>query len=226
MLSINTNLHSHSDHKEHAWALRTIGQDLADLWPEYLEIEFTGQLYIARGRAQTIEADSNKRVGGKVLGKLSRPGKRRNGQRRESSWFERSYPLHEIHRLDNHGSIQRKNYPNGPDIYILGERLRTAGKMIEAKDGQLVKLTLDNYRVTFTFRDSTGAIHNEEHSTPALYRSQQDNNLLRGSGTTRDPWRFAAPRDATRGAALLKGQFKLMSDRASKRSARRDDDER
>lgn len=220
MLSINTNAGSHHDHREHAWALRTIGQDLAEFRPEYLEIEFTGQLYIARGRAQTTQTPSKNNRAGKILSKLRHAGKRGHTQPSESSWFERTYPLHEIHRLDDAGLIQRKNHPIPPDIYVLGERLRTVGKMIEAKKGQLLKLTLDNYRVTFTFRDSKGEIANEEHSTPALYRSQQDGNSLRGSGRTRDPWTIHQPRGAVWRGATTKGKFRLMPDGTPPRKKR------
>lgn len=198
MLSIkNTNVGSHTDHQEHAWALRTIGQDLVDLRPEYLEIEFTGQVYIARGRTQTKQMPPPPRI----------------AAQRESPWFERSYPLYEIHRLDDQGLIQRNNHPNAPDIYVLGERLRTVGKMIETKNGQLLKLSLDNYRVSFTFRNSNGEIFTEEHSTPTLYRSQQDGNLLRGTGRTRDPWAIAAPRNAVPRATPEKSKFRLMPER-------------
>ncbi len=218
MLSINSKVGLHSDHQEHAWALRTIGQDLADLHPEYLEIEFTGQVYKARGRAQTTQTRSKKNSAGKILSE-----KPRSDAQRESSWFERSYPLYEIHRLDDQGLIQRNNHPNAPDIYILGERLRTVGKMIEAKSGQLLKLTLDNYSVSFTFRNAQGEIFTEEHSTPTLYRSQQDGNLLRGTGRTRDPWALGAPRNAASGAAPAQSKFRLMPERVSTPQTRRKD---
>ena len=62
----------HSEHKEHGWALRAIGQDLADILPKYLEIEFTGQLYVVRGQGKTGGSQAVKKKGpvGKLLGKL------------------------------------------------------------------------------------------------------------------------------------------------------------
>jgi hypothetical protein len=212
MLSINNSVGLQSDHREHAWALRTIGQNLVDLRPEYLEIEFTGQVYLARGRSQRQQITATKSRGGKIFGTFGSSGKRT--QQRESSWFERRYTLYEINRLDDQGLVQRKDHASPPDIYVLGERLRTIGKMIEARDGQLIKLTLDNHRAAFTFRDATGTVYHEEHSTPALYRSQQDGNRSRGTGRTRDPWNIHAT--AARENTIKKGKFRLMSDRILK----------
>jgi hypothetical protein len=225
MLSINDNAVPQSDHREHAWALRTIGQALANLRPEYLEVEFSGQLYLARGRAGT-DAGGAKKSAGKIFGALRRREKRSDGQGRESPWFERRYTLYEINRLDDQGLIQRKNAPLSPDIYVLGERLRTIGKMIEAKDGRLLKLTLDNNKAAFTYRDAQGTVYHEEHSTPSLYRSQQDSNLARGTGTTRDPWTLHVPRAAARADSAAQGKFRLMSDGFPKRRTRWEDDER
>ena len=225
-ISLNTNAAAHSDHREHAWALRTIGQDLADLRIEYLEIEFTGQLYSARGRVQNIQTHLKPLRGGEIPANSRRDSKANDGQQRGSPWFERSYPLHEIDRLDEQRSSQRNNHAKPPDICMLGERLRTAGIIIETKDGQLIKLTLDNYRVAFTFRGMRGQIYNEEYSTAELYRSQQNGNLLRGTGTSRDPWTMAQPRAAKRQAALMKGALKLRSDHTAKQSTRWETEER
>jgi hypothetical protein len=224
MLSINDNVVPQSDHREHAWALRTIGQDLAELRLDYLEVEFNGEFYIARGRVRTDPSAAKSRAG-KILGRLRRAGKSSQGERRESPWFERRYTLYEINQLDDQRLIQRKNRPTAPDIYVLGERLRTVGKMIEAKDGQLLRLTLNNNGVEFTFRDSGGTIYREEHSTPTLYRSQQDGNLSRGTGRTRDPWNVHQAR-AARGAVSSGAKFRLMSDRTSKRRTRWEDDKK
>ena len=204
--------------------MRTIGQDLADLRPEYLEIEFNGQIYIARGRARRNQSAAKQSRAGKILAVFRRSSKGSDGQRRESPWFERTYPLSEIHRLDESGQIQRKNYPETPDIYVLGERLRTLGKMIEAKNGQLLKLTMNSYHAALTFRNSTGEICDEEHSTPALYRSQQDENSRRGTRRTRDPWETTRPSNAATLLTSKNRKFKLLTDSFLKRPTRRRDE--
>jgi hypothetical protein len=194
MLAINARVSLHIDHREHAWALRTIGQDLASLRPQYLEIEYTGRLYVARGRMQPSPTPRSPvaKLPAEFRAAVKAPPRSLNDIDR----FERRYPLSEIHRLDEAGLVRRKNYPESPDIYVLGERLRTVGKMIEAKGGQLLKLTTDSHRVTFIFRDRSGALCSEEHSNSALYKTQQDGNANRGSGRPRDPWEFSAPKNA------------------------------
>jgi hypothetical protein len=223
MLSINNNVILHSDHREHAWALRTIGQDLAEMRPEYLEVEFTGGFYIARGRTRTSAANASR--AGKILDGLRRLDRRAQGQVRESSWFERRYSLYDVNRLDENGLIQRKDRPISPDIYVLAERLRTVGKLIEAKHGQLLKLTLDNNRIAFTFRDDNGEVYKNELSAPELYRTQQDGNRSRGTGRTRDPWSIFTPRSAAPANASIKGKFRLVSERTPKRSRQGEEDE-
>ena len=179
----------HSEHKEHGWALRAIGQDLADILPKYLEIEFTGQLYVVRGQGKTGSSQAVKKKGpvGKLLGKLKSDRKEGNPQEQRAVPFERTYPLAKIHLLGEHGKSRRRNSPLSPDIHVLGERLRAVGKMIEAKDGQLIRLTMDDYRVAFKYRDSKGEIHEEEHTTPELYRSQKG-HPQRFPGKERDAW--------------------------------------
>jgi hypothetical protein len=193
MLSIKskrTDIKLHSEHKEHGWALRAIGQDLADVLPNYLEIEFTGQLYVARGQGKTGGSSPVKKKGymGKLLSKLRRDERKGNRQEQKDMPFERTYPLAKIQRLGEHGKSRRRNSSLPPDIYILGERLRAIGSMIETKGGQLIKLTMDDYRVAFKYRDSKGDVHEEEHTTPALYRSQKIGQPRRFASKERDTW--------------------------------------
>jgi hypothetical protein len=74
---------------------------------------------------------------------------------------------------------------------------------------------MDNHRVAFTFRDRTGAICNEEHSNSTLYRSQQDGNSRRGTGTARDPWEPIAPKNA--GSLVTHRKLSLIPDPAKSR---------
>jgi len=184
----DTNLHS--EHKEHGWALRAIGQDLADILPKSLEIEFTGQFYVVRGQGKTGRSPAVKKTGtvGKLLGKLKSDEQEGNPKEQQAVPFERTYPLAKIHLLGEQGKSQRRDSPLSPDIYVLGERLRAVGKMIEAEGGQLIRLTMDEYRVAFKYRDSKGEIHEEERTTPELYRSQKKSHPRRLAGKERDTW--------------------------------------
>jgi hypothetical protein len=184
----DTNLHS--EHKEHGWALRAIGQDLADVLPKSLEIEFTGQIYVVRGQGKTAGSQAVKKKGavGKLLGKLKSDEPEGNPEEQQAVPFERTYPLAKIHLLGEQGKSQRRDSPLSPDIYVLGERLRAVGKIIEAEGGQLIRLTMDEYRVAFKYRDSKGEIREEEHTTPELYRSQKKSHPGRLAGKERDTW--------------------------------------
>jgi hypothetical protein len=196
MLSIKSNrfdrsdIKLHSEHKEHGWALRAIGQDLADILPNYLEIEFTGQFYIARGQGKPGGSSAVKKKGSvrKFLSKLRRDERKGKPPAQKDVPFERTYPLGKIHLLGEHGKSRRRNSSLPPDINILGERLRAVGKMIETKGGQLIRLTMDDYRVAFKYRDAKGEIHEEEHTTPALYRSRTIGQPRRFAGKERDTW--------------------------------------
>ncbi len=187
MLSINSELKPlHSEHKEHGWALRAIGQDLANLLPNYLEIHFTGRVYIVRGQGKTDVSSGSKGSVGKLLGKLRASGKARGET--QTMPFERSYTLQQIHRLAEGGKTRRRSNAQSPDINFLGERLRAVGKVVENKGGQLIKLTMDEYRVVFKFRDPKGEILEEERTTPELYRSRKGGHLRRLAGKERDTW--------------------------------------
>jgi hypothetical protein len=190
MLSMNSSLKLHSEHKEHGWALRAIGQDLADLRPESLEIQFTGQVYIARGLGTVRASPAAKKKGsiGRLLSKLKNEERHDGANEREPVPFQRTYTLHKIHSLGEDGKSRRRNSPLAPDINVIGERLRAVGKMIESKGGQFIRLALDDYRVAFKFRDAKGELHEEEHTTPALFRSQKTSQPRRLAGKERCPW--------------------------------------
>jgi hypothetical protein len=211
MLSIKKNVFIPSDHRAHAWALRVIGQDVGSLRPEYLQIHFTGALYVVRMRVRADATTAKKRRAGKLLRAFRRRSRAAAGQHRESPWHHRTYTLSQIARLDDQALVQRKEPQISPDIYALGERLRTVGEMIEAKGGQLAHLTLDNTRVAFSYREATGQTQSEEHSMSGLYRSQQDSHSSRGSGRTRDRWLKHQARSKSSSA----GKLRLAADRAS-----------
>jgi len=187
MLSINSELKPlHSEHKEHGWALRVIGQDLANLLPNHLEIDFTGRVYVVRGQGKAQGTSERKSSVGKLLSKLK--SRSHTSIEQPPVPFERTYTLQQIQRLGEGGKSRRKNSAQSPDINYLGERLRAVGKIIEAKGGQLIKLTMDEFRVVFTYRESKGETIEEERTTPDLYRSRRGGQLRRFAGKERDIW--------------------------------------
>jgi hypothetical protein len=189
MLSMNSTMKLRSEHREHGWALRAIGQDLADVFPVNLEIEFTGREYVVRGYGKANGSAPVKKPGTlrRLIGKL-RPKAERNCHTDQHAAFERRYSLAKIHGLAEQGKSRRKNHPLPPDIHILSERLRAVGKMIESKQGHLVWLSMDSALVTFKYRDAKGEIREEEHTNPGLYRSQKGSHVRRLAGKERCPW--------------------------------------
>jgi hypothetical protein len=178
-----------SEHREHGWALRAIGQDLADVFPTELEVEFTGREYVVRGYGRSEESAPAKKPNAlrRWIGKLGHKVEKKP-RIEQNARFERRYSLAQVHSLAQQGKSRRKNHPLPPDIHILSERLRAVGKMIESKQGLLLSLSMDSAHVVFKYRDAKGQIREEEHTTPGLYRSQKGSHVRRLAGKERCPW--------------------------------------
>jgi hypothetical protein len=189
MLSMRSTMKLRSEHREHGWALRAIGQDLADVLPANLEVEFTGREYVVRGYGRVEGSAPAKKPGPlrRWFGKL-RPKAGKKHRTEKNAPFERRYSLAKIHSLAEQGKSRRKNHPLPPDIHILSERLRAVGKMIESKQGQLLSVAMNSEQVAFKYRDAKGQIREEEHTTPGLYRSQKASHVRRLAGKERCPW--------------------------------------
>src|SRR5262245_10808135 len=163
----------------YARALRVIGQDLADLFPENLAIELQGDSFVANGMCSKsrVEALANdtpwanlKKMGEKFLAGVLRT---RSGEPDlEFVRFRRTYDAQDIDRLDMQGTKNR-NSTGMPDIYSLGERLRTIGKVIDAHNGRIVKVFKDLHQVVYEYQDGAGRTHKEELNNTQLYQLQQ-----------------------------------------------------
>lgn len=164
----------------YARALRAIGQDLADLVPETLTIEIRGDSFVASGTCAKSRAPGRAAATGwaglknfagkffKTLFQTPRPGE----PELEFVPFHRTYNSQDIERLDALGTKQR-NRTGMPDIYTLGERLRTIGKVIDAHNGRAVRIVKDLHQVVFEYQDSNGAMHKEALNNTELYQLQQ-----------------------------------------------------
>lgn len=162
-------LNLQTDNQHYARALRAIGQDLADLFPHDLEIEVNGEELIARGQGMA-EENLLRKVWNKLVGQ----------DRDIVQWqlsfvpFVRTYSQEDIDRLDKSGSNRRNVVTEIPDIYSLGERLRTVGRIVDMKGAQLVKLSKNLNNLVLQYRDKRGQIYGEEYTTFALCRIQQE----------------------------------------------------
>jgi len=164
----------------YARALRVIGQDLADLIPENLAIEPEGDSLVAdglcsRSRLETQEAEGNL-TGLKKIGAKLRAGilKSSSGQPNlDLAPFHRNYNHDDIDRLDMQANAYRRGSGGMPEIYSLGERLRTIGKVIDGQNGEIIRIFKDLHHVVFEYRDAEGHPQKLEMDNTELYRLQR-----------------------------------------------------
>ena len=179
--------------QQYARALRVIGQDLADLFPETLTIEMSGDNFVAQGygRAEisTPKDNEQRRRSRTIWAKWSRPSPKAEPS---GSAFERPYTPDEIDRLNEIGRSRRTHTAQRPDLYSLAERLRMIGRILDEKNGQLLTLSHNGNSVTFKYRDTQGEIHSEAYSTLTLYKLQHQYYSGR-CFQPEDPWQTERP---------------------------------
>jgi hypothetical protein len=182
-----------SEFNNYARSLRAIGNDLTKLYPEDLEIQVKATEFLASGVGLTQPSQESvehgsfiKKGWARLTGKESKPGIPVVSRRGEC--FTRKYSLDDINRLDEIGLPGRTNNEGKPDIYSLGERLRTVGRIVDACKGTLVRVAKDRNSMKFEYRDQNGHDHREEYTNLALYKYQQRYYAERGTYTFIDPW--------------------------------------
>lgn len=145
----------------YARALRAIGQDLADLFPQRVEIEMSGADFIARGC---------RRPGGLALknSELSQPS-----APIQDAGFARTYTPEAIDQLDAMGRARRTGSVQIPNLYSLSERLRMIGRIVDEKNGRLVSLCQNMNTITVQYRNPQNELHQEAYSILTLYKLQQ-----------------------------------------------------
>jgi hypothetical protein len=161
-----------------ARALRVIGQDLANLIPQQVEIDYRGGSFVARARCdrkrlESKKPEARKKGLGAFIGRLANYRLDKPPDAPEVVPFNRSYSADDIDRLDQKGVDRRIQGGKLPDIYGLGEMLRTIGRIVDANGGQLVSLFKDQRRVAVEYRDRKGATCRAEMTSSELYKLQQ-----------------------------------------------------
>jgi len=182
-----------SEFNNYARLLRAIGQDLTKLYPEDLKIQVNATEFLVSGVGLTqppqerVEHGNFIKTGwNRLRGKESQSSL--PGVPRGRECFTRKYTLDDINRLDEIGLPARANKERTPDIYSLGERLRTVGRIVDGCKGTLVRIVKDRNTMKFEYRDRNGLDHREEYTNLALYKYQQRFYAERGIYTFIDPW--------------------------------------
>ena len=180
----------------YARALRAIGQDLADLFPETVEIELRGEVFVVGGQCTKNRLDARKpkpqRKGLKdfCADMLSRDVTLLTQKTQSATIeFHQKYALEDINRIDEIGMSRRFAMGKIPDIRSLGEILRTIGRLVDGQEGRLVKISKDARRIVYEFTDSDGKPRNELLSIPDLYKLQKSFYEKRGELVGLDPWK-------------------------------------
>lgn len=177
-----------------ATALRAIGQDLAELIPQQLEIEFQDDTFVVHARCDRKRAE-------KKVPQVQKPGLRnvfhklatyrldKEPEGANLTTFEQTYTSDEVGRLDRAGLHRRSQAGKIPDINNLGEALRTIGRIIDADGGRLVRIFKDQRRVAFEYADKRGATHKAEMTRAELYKIQQSYYEKRSGSKNIDLWK-------------------------------------
>lgn len=163
----------------YARALRVIGQDLSRLVPEHLAIEHNGSELVAQGLCPKSRFDELNASGAwvgvkKLVDKFADIIRiPQHEPDLEFVPFSRSYTAEDLQRLDGENSQQRGAMSATPDIYTLGERLRTIGKVIDAQNGRVVRIFKDLHHVVFEYQSADGRRCKEQLDNTQLYQLQQ-----------------------------------------------------
>lgn len=169
-------------------ALRVIGQDLAALVPGNLAIERQGEDFVAHGLCSKSRAEAPSSTTGwsgvkKLFDRVADSIVRTPIQEPDLELvpFRRAYNIDDIDRLDGQGTHQRGIDRDMPDIYSLGERLRTIGKVIDGQNGRAVRIFKDLHQIIFEYQDGDGNARKDELSNTELYQLQQRYAAQRGA---------------------------------------------
>ena len=172
----------------YARALRVIGQDLAPLVPENLAIELQGENFVVHGLCSKSRAAGDSSATGwggvrKLLDKVTGTIIRTPIEEPDLEFvpFSRTYDASDIDRLDGQRTHRRGIDSAMPDIYTLGERLRTIGKVIDAQNGRVVRIFKDLHKIIFEYQNADGNARKQELSNTELYQLQQRSAAERGA---------------------------------------------
>jgi hypothetical protein len=176
------------------WArsLRVIGQDISKFKPGFLEIELTGDTFVARG--SSVERDPNpcpsslRNVLSSCL-KLLEKNPKKDSDQSSLRPFSLRYTPQDIDKLDEEWARRRGTADKNPDLYSLPELLRTVGRYIDSEEGELLKVAKEMGTLTLHFQDRNGHAERRECSIMERYKRQQDIISKRRTLEIKDIWK-------------------------------------
>jgi hypothetical protein len=176
-----------------ARALRVIGQDVADLFPEKLEIEYQGNIFLTHVQCSRERLERQQPKDGwtsfkeslsRNLSDFTAPN-----AKPETVSFSRTYHLEDINRLDDLGARRRTGSDKLPDIHSLGETLRTVGKLMDAEQGRMIRVFRNQRRVRFEYEIAGGTKCVKQLTSLELLKLQQRYYETRGKVNILDLWK-------------------------------------
>jgi hypothetical protein len=180
----------------HARALRAIGQDLSNLFPQTLEITRQGVNFQVIGRYLPRDpggkaAQGSSQLLDKLRNKLLRDQPTVPLAENSSApiSLDRMYTPVDFDRMDENGANRRNEIDKVPDIYSLGEMLRMVGRIVDSDGRRLLNLSRDKYGVKFEYEDGAGQTQKREFSNLQLYKLQQQYYAERGTYVPIDDWK-------------------------------------
>ena len=182
----------------YARVLRVIGQDLAELFPQHLEIEQKERTFFAQVRCDRIRSESKalpepieapKTGLRNIIHKLHSIRLDKPPDKPEFVNVTRSYNPSDISRLDEAGLQRRIKVTRIPDIHDLGEALRTIGRILDAEEGRLVKILRDQRRVTLEYIARGGVTKKVEMTRAELIKIHQSYYHERAGSGSLDLWK-------------------------------------
>lgn len=180
----------------YALALRAIGQDLANLYPNDLAIEFEAGSFIVHGHCTRYRLDGEPTkpqspklaaLVGKLFQRADTPAQA--DPRDDIVEFSRNYSSQDIDRLDQAGAAYRTGMNRIPDPRTLGEALRTIGRLIDGNKGRLTSLKKLPDRLIVEYHDRDQQPQRKELTNQELYKLQRSYYRKRGTFEFFDIWR-------------------------------------
>jgi hypothetical protein len=182
----------------YARVLRAIGQDLADLFPQLLELEQQERSFIVHVRCDRKRSESKappqpveapKSGLRNIIHKLNTVRLDKPPDKPEIVSVNRTYNPIDISRIDEAGLHRRIQLGKIPDIHNLGEVLRTIGRIIDAEEGRLVRIFRDQRHVLFEYVSRGGETKKVEMTRAELVKLQQSYYHGRSGSKSLDLWK-------------------------------------